>query len=72
MRMRWLGTLGVHLKEAHNLIKMDWNGLSDPYVVVRLNGQMPAARVRFVTRSTQSGTRRLSLIASSGRCWGSR
>ena len=41
MRMRRLGTLSVHLKEAHNLIKMDWNGLSDPYVVVRLNGQMP-------------------------------
>ena len=38
MRLVRMGTLTVHVKRAHDLIKADFAGLSDPYVVVKLPG----------------------------------
>ena len=45
MRMRRLGTITVHLKYARDLIKADFGGLSDPYVVAKIFGQ-PAKRTK--------------------------
>lgn len=39
MRLRRLGTLTVHIKRADDLIKADFRGLSDPYVVLKVPGQ---------------------------------
>ena len=40
-----VGVLTVHIKRAHNLVPMDRNGLSDPFVVLKVN----ARRKRYRT-----------------------
>ena len=41
----------VHCREGKNLVSMDWNGKSDPYLVVKLGPYSSKSSIKYKTLS---------------------